>query len=426
MSDEIHHNALQPGYQIHWYRIKNLLGQGGFGITYLAEDTNLQTDVAIKEYFPIGASARGDDRSVRPVSKNHENIYHLGLTRFLDEARTLARFKHPNIVRVFSVFESNGAAYMVMEYEHGQSLSMMLAGHKTLSESAVLQLLDPILDGLEQVHEQGFIHRDLKPANIFVRADGSPVLLDFGAARNAYAQETADMTSFVSIGYTPFEQYVGKSQNQGPWTDIYGLGATCYRALSGIHAVDAMSRSAALLQTLQDPYVPLGDVAKNNCSSRVLAAIDHALAFKREDRPQNITEWQAELGLGRRPQSVPPQAKAMPPPSTGRGETSQSKAKERSDTSILGTTRVFPKVQLAPSTVHPTRSETVAGIFSSAKSRVAETQHLLCKLGYDPGGTDGLLERKTVTAIMAYQTDRGLPDNGQISERLLESLRSAQ
>lgn len=140
------------------------------------------------------------------------------------EARTLARFDHPNIVKVSSVFEANNTAYMVMRYEQGMSLGAIFNKRKTLPERLLQHLVHPILDGLEEVHNGGFVHRDIKPDNIYLRQDGSPVLLDFGSARVTVGAETRAMTSLVSPGFAPFEQYVTGSDKQGPWSDIYSLG----------------------------------------------------------------------------------------------------------------------------------------------------------------------------------------------------------
>lgn len=293
-----HRNSLQPGYKLHWYHIIKILGQGGFGITYLAHDTNLDQKVAIKEYLPTDLAVRENDISVHPVSEGHAESYEWGLERFISEARTLAKFKHHNIVRVLSVFTENNTAYMVMEYEHGEPMDAMLKNRKTIEEEKLKSILMPMLDGLEAVHKEGFIHRDIKPPNIYIRTDGSPVLLDFGSARQSLGEQTHTLTSMVSPGYAPFEQYTSKSDKQGPWTDIYGLGATLYRAVTGIGPMDAMDRSEALLHTSKDVYVSASKIAHENYSEKFLAAIDHALLFKTDKRPQSISEWRRELDTG--------------------------------------------------------------------------------------------------------------------------------
>ncbi|MEE9575108.1 MAG: serine/threonine-protein kinase [Gammaproteobacteria bacterium] len=293
-----HRNSLQPGYELHWYHIIKILGQGGFGITYLAHDTNLDQKVAIKEYLPTDLAVRENEVSVHPVSEGHQESYQWGLDRFISEARTLAKFKHPNIVRVLSVFTENNTAYMVMEYEHGEPMDALLKNRKTIEEKKLKSILMPMLDGLEQVHKTGFIHRDIKPPNIYIRMDGSPVLLDFGSARQSLGIQTKTLTSMVSPGYAPFEQYTSKSDKQGPWTDIYGLGATLYRAVTGIGPADAMDRSEALLHTSKDVYVPASKIAQDNYSADFLAAIDHAMLFKIDERPQSISEWRSEIKNG--------------------------------------------------------------------------------------------------------------------------------
>lgn len=218
-----HRNALHTGHKLHWYEIVSILGQGGFGITYLANDPNLDLLVAIKEFLPMELAVRESDSSLHPVSDGHSDTYGWGLDRFLSEAQTLARFRHPNIVRVLSVFEANNTAYMVMEYEQGKSLEDALKFRRIEGEEQLLGLLFPLLDGLELVHAAGFIHRDIKPDNIYMREDGVPVLLDFGSARQALGVATRTLTTLVSPGYAPFEQYnaTRDSDRQGPWTDLF-------------------------------------------------------------------------------------------------------------------------------------------------------------------------------------------------------------
>ncbi len=293
----MHRNALQPGHSLHWYLIENILGQGGFGITYLAHDLNLDQHVAIKEYLPIELAVREGDHTVLPVSEAHDDRFRWGLDRFIKEARTLAQFKHPNIVRVLSVFEENNTAYMVMDYESGQCFQDVLGQPGKLDEIELIKILFPILGGLKQVHEAGFIHRDIKPANIFLRDDESPVLLDFGSARQALGQETKTLTSIVSPGYAPYEQYYSKGDKQGPWTDIYGLGATMYRAITGRPPMDAIDRSESILKTSHDNFVSVSEIGAGKFSSRFLLAIDHAIKFDPDDRPKSIQEWMDEFDI---------------------------------------------------------------------------------------------------------------------------------
>ena len=176
-------SPLPMGTVLLQYRIEQLLGQGGFGVTYLAKDTKLNVQVAIKEYFHQGLCRRLPDGSVQQQSADDGGMFLRGMDRFLQEARTLASFRHSNIISVLNFFEANQTAYMVMTYEEGESLSARIKGRKTLSEEALRAIALPLLDGLALLHRDGFIHRDIKPANIYIRTDGVPVLLDFGSAR---------------------------------------------------------------------------------------------------------------------------------------------------------------------------------------------------------------------------------------------------
>jgi hypothetical protein len=294
MSDPAYPDALPPEYRLHWYVLERVLGQGGFGITYLARDTNLDQPVAIKEYLPIDVATRKLDSTVRPRADDQTDRYRWGLDRFIREARTLARFDHPNIVRVHSVFEFNNTAYMVMRFEEGENFAALLERRRTLPEPELLRVLLPILDGLELIHNAGFIHRDIKPDNIHIRADGSPVLLDFGSARASLGQGRT-VTILVAPGYAPFEQYYSSGESQGPWTDLYSLGATCYRAISGVPPLDAITRSKGVLGSSREVLVPARTIGSGRYSETVLRAIDHALAFAEKERPQSIAEWRSEL-----------------------------------------------------------------------------------------------------------------------------------
>ena len=269
-------------------------GSGGFGITYLAQDSNLHQRVAIKEYLPVELAVREGNRTVHPLSEKHREQFSAGLKRFIKEARTLARFRHPNVVRVLSVFEENNTAYMVMEYERGQSLEAILDRRGTLRENELQKIVFPIMDGLELIHNAGFIHRDIKPGNVYIRIDETPVLLDFGSARQAVGAQ-AEVTSMVSPGYAPFEQYSTKSELQGPWTDIYALGATLYRAVTGAPPTDAVDRSQEILLSSNDDLSINQTTEPGKYSQRLLMAIDHALRFNYKLRPQTIAEWRAEL-----------------------------------------------------------------------------------------------------------------------------------
>lgn len=287
MTAPLHRNALPAGAALHEYRVEQLLGAGGFGITYLARDLNLDKLVAIKEYLPSELASRSADGSVHPLSTEREGDYRWGLDRFLQEARTLAKFSHANIVRVLRYFEANATAYMVMEYERGESLKSLFA--RTPPNEAVLRrILEPLLDGLAAVHAAGFLHRDIKPDNIFVRADGTPVLIDFGAARNALGAETRALTAILTPGFAPLEQYSGEKR-QGPWTDLYALGGVLFRAVTGKNPPDAVGRVQA------DPVPELLGRSAGRFSAQFLRMIGWALALDEKKRPQSVAQWRAGL-----------------------------------------------------------------------------------------------------------------------------------
>ena len=314
MSDKSHQNALPDNHQLHWYRIQRVLGQGAFGITYLAQDINLDRLVAIKEYMPGQMAMRNADLTIQPQSDEHGEDFKWGLTRFVDEARTLTKFEHPNLVRVLNVFELHGSAYMVMNYELGESLQQVLKRKKTLDERSLIQILIPLMNGLELIHGKGFVHRDIKPGNIFIRIDGSPVLLDFGSARQTRGHaDPQTLTTLVSPGYAPIEQYTSKSNRQGPWTDIYGLAATLYRAIIGSPPSSATDRSALLHEGMKDDLQTLSTLAGGQYSKGFLTAIDHGLAFKPEDRPQSIAAWRGEFAFDEAEIKTDPDA-AVPSP----------------------------------------------------------------------------------------------------------------
>ena len=292
MSSKSHGNALPEGYRLLWYRIGRVLGQGGFGITYEAFDTNLEKAVAIKEYLPTEFAVRDADTTVRPFTEDRKQMFEWGLDRFLQEARTLAKFHHPNIVLVHNVFEKNGTAYMAMQYEQGEALHNLFRAERLTSEQELLNIALPLLDGIEHMHESGFIHRDIKPPNIFIRLDGTPVLLDFGSARFAIGEQTKTLTSLVSPCFAPYEQYHNETGKQGPWTDIYGLGATLYAGINrGRGPLDAIVRGHARIEGKPDPMEPATLIGKGNYSEAFLKAIDVALGFTPAERPASVAEW---------------------------------------------------------------------------------------------------------------------------------------
>lgn len=299
-----HANALAPGTMLTEYRLEQVLGAGGFGITYLGWDTHLEKHVAIKEYLPAQFAVRALDGSVVPIAIEQKYDYTWGLERFLLEARTLARLSHPYIVRVARYLEANATAYMVMDYEAGVPLSRWLSQHAQPDEDTLRKLVLPLIDGLDAVHAQGFLHRDIKPSNVFVRENGGPVLLDFGAARQAIGHRSVSLTSIVSPGYAPPEQYATDG-NQGPWTDVYSLSAVLYRAVSGRDPPDAVSR-------MRIDRVPARlDAVAARYSSAFLKAIACGMTLDEKARPQSVGAWRTLMEL---PAGQMQSAAAAPPP----------------------------------------------------------------------------------------------------------------
>ncbi len=287
-------DELQYGTQLGNYIIQSVLGRGAFGITYLAID-NLDRKVAIKEYLPAGFSKRDQRHTVSPLTEDNQELFQYGLDCFLDEAKTVGKFNHPNIVRVLAYFEENQTAYMVMEYELGQDLKAYLEKYPKLSERRLLEIFCPINDGLIKVHEHGYIHRDIKPANIYIRKDESPVLLDFGAARDVFNSKVDQLTRIMTPGYAPYEQDNPSWADQGSWTDIYALGATLYYAMLNERIVAAQERASAIMLKTDDPYKDLINRLNDKYTPHFLRAIDHALAFHPTNRPQTVKEWNHEL-----------------------------------------------------------------------------------------------------------------------------------
>jgi serine/threonine protein kinase len=287
------------------YRVKRVLGHGGFGITYLAFDLSLHKEVAIKEYLPAEVALRRGGGVVGARSRGTEEDFRWGLERFVDEARTLARFRHPNLVPVLRFFELNGTAYMVMEYERGESFAEHLRLRaQPYGEDELRRVLEPLLDGLQVVHDAGFLHRDIKPANIILKDANVPVLIDFGAARQALGGRSRTLTNIVTPRYAPIEQY-SLDQRQGPWSDIYGLAAVAHTALVGEPPPDAVSRVP------QDGFHRLAQRGVPGCSTGFLAAIDWGLEVFAADRPQTIGEWRDALA-GRRAAPLPVAAQTRP------------------------------------------------------------------------------------------------------------------
>jgi Protein kinase domain len=282
-----HELALPPGTQIDCFEIRTVLGTGGFGITYGAYDKRLERRVAIKEYFPSGLAYRGTNGTTLHLSAQTDGeAYEYGLKRFLEEGRVLAKFREPSIVRVTQFLEANGTAYLVMDYEDGEALSTHLERVVTLDETEVQDIVVPILEGLSVVHSKQFLHRDIKPSNIFLRKSGPAVLLDFGAARRALEEQSSAMTVMLTPGYAPFEQY-SKGDKQGPWSDIYALGATIYHCIVGAAPTPATDRLTSIYDDEPDPVVQALKIIAPRCSPVFIKTIEWMLKPHAKDRPRD-------------------------------------------------------------------------------------------------------------------------------------------
>jgi hypothetical protein len=286
-------NALPAGWRLHEFEIEFTLGEGGFGIVYLASDRQLRRLVAIKEFMPSTLAARGPAMSVSVKSDRYRATFDAALRSFINEARLLAQFDHPALVKVYRFWEENGTAYMVMPYYKGQTFKQWLKAQSARpSEEVLLRLIGWLLEPVEQLHSQNVFHRDIAPDNVLLLENGRPLLLDFGAARRIIGDMTQALTAFLKPGYTPIEQYAEvQSMRQGPWTDVYALAALLYVAVTGRAPPPAVERM------MKDDYVPAAGAAAGCYSDRLLAAIDRGLMLRPQDRPATIGQLRELLGL---------------------------------------------------------------------------------------------------------------------------------
>jgi serine/threonine protein kinase len=281
----LYHDALLPGTRVGRYNIESVLGQGGFGITYRAYDSELGREVALKEYMPAATAIRTGEGTLHPRSTRTASDFIAGRDRFIAEGRTLASLERlPGIVRVYDLVQAHGTAYIVMELLAGGTLNDRLAREGTLRQDEAKALLAPLMAGLSKVHATGFLHRDIKPANILLDGEGGPILADFGAAR-ATATLITGATAIFTPGYAATEQFTEGAQ--GPWTDIYGLAATLHHAITGQPPPNSFDR------IVEDTYVPLVQRRLTDYPPSFLAGIDAGLALRAKDRPQSIEAWHA-------------------------------------------------------------------------------------------------------------------------------------
>jgi predicted Ser/Thr protein kinase len=303
--------ALQPGTRLAGgkFAVEKVLGQGGFGITYLAREASLGRKVAIKEFFPYGGCTR-QRATVHPGGQLSAADYQLARQKFLDEARILAQFHHQGIVQVYATFEENNTAYFVMEFVEGKTLLSVVESRGALPEKEVVGYARQVGDALTVVHQANLLHRDIKPENVLLRKNGQVVLVDFGTTRQFTSGKTGRMTAMFTAGYAPIEQY-GQQARFGPYTDVYALGATCYHLLTGDVPVAAADRA----QGVDLPH----PCRRNRQVSRTVSdAVMWAMEMRAGQRPQSAQEFIKAL-VGTAPAQQPaapprPQPAPMRPP----------------------------------------------------------------------------------------------------------------
>ncbi|RSZ60378.1 serine/threonine protein kinase [Massilia atriviolacea] len=282
---------LPNGHRMEEFEITGVLGVGGFGIVYRALDHTLARVVAIKEYMPAMLAMRRGDLSIALRGERFAATFRSGQAGFINEARLLAKFDHPGLIKVLRFWEAHGTAYMATPYYEGLTLKQRLAGGRALSEADIMRMLAALLGALETLHRTQCFHRDIALDNILIQPDGSPVLLDFGSARKLIGDLVDDSSIMLKPGYSPIEQYTDDPAfPQGPWTDIYALGAVIHILVSG------QLPPAAVVRSISDNYQPL-EGSTQRYSATLLRAADAALRQRIEDRPQSVGAFAALLGL---------------------------------------------------------------------------------------------------------------------------------
>jgi serine/threonine protein kinase len=286
-------NCLPIGTRLTDFEITGILGEGGFGIVYIAFDHSLQRTVAIKEYMPGVLAARAPDHSIRVRADRHQETFNVGLKSFINEARFLAQFDHPSLVKVYRFWEQNHTAYTAMQYYDGRTIKdIVTSTPELITEEWCRKILKQILDALEMLYTMRILHRDVSPDNIIVQENGDAVLLDFGSARQIIGDRTRGLTVILKPGYAPVEQYAGDaSLDQGAYTDIYALSAVIYFAIMKEPPATSIARM------VKDPIAPLAERGVEGYSREFLAALDKGLMVMAHERPQTIDAFRELLGI---------------------------------------------------------------------------------------------------------------------------------
>lgn len=289
-------NCLGIGTRVAEFEITGIVGEGGFGIVYLAFDHSLQRTIALKEYMPPALAGRGADHMITVRSRRHQETFDAGLKSFINEARLLAQFDHPALIKVHRFWEQNNTAYMAMRFYEGRTLKDIIRDEPAIATEAWWKsVLKPILEALDVLYAVQILHRDISPENIMIQPTGEPVLLDFGAARQLIQNMAQALTVILKPGFAPIEQYADDpSMQQGPWTDIYALSAVVYSSIA------KKAPPASVARMMKDSVEPLTPEHYPGYSRQFLFAISKGLAVKPDDRPQTIAEFSQLLGLDKR------------------------------------------------------------------------------------------------------------------------------
>ena len=302
---------LPVGSRLAEFEITRVVGQGGFGVVYEAWDHTLERVVAIKEYLPTSLSTRQQDGTVVPLSERHRETFDLGMRSFINEARLLAQFDHPSLLKVYRFWQERGTTYMVMPFYRGDTLRQALVSIPAgVDEAWLIRIMDGVTQALAVMHGANCYHRDIAPDNIILlEGSGRPVVLDFGAARRVITDKTQAITVILKPGYAPIEQYAEMpDMSQGAWTDVYALAAVMHVAVCGRAPPPSVAR------LLSDSYVPLAgnEILRQRYSLRLLQAIDAGLGVRPESRPQSMAEFRAALDL-ETGHSLAPTPRTTPP-----------------------------------------------------------------------------------------------------------------
>jgi len=286
-------NCLPVGTRLADFEIIDVLGEGGFGIVYLAFDHALRRTVAIKEFMPSVLAMRGRNGAVKLRAERHRDTFHSGLKSFINEARLLAQFDHPALVKVHRYWEQNNTAYTAMQYYEGRTIKEIVATTpEVVDQLWCVKMLGQVLQALEVLYTMQIVHRDVSPDNIIVMETGESVLLDFGSAREIISDMTRAVTVILKPGYAPVEQYANDtSLEQGAYTDIYALCAVIY------FAITRKPPASSIARMVHDPMVPLVTLAPKGFNYAFLAAIDQGLAVLAEERPRTIPAFRTLLGI---------------------------------------------------------------------------------------------------------------------------------